>query len=444
MTLFNANKIGFQKSKKIHFSEKFTIFLFSLLPISLMLGNTVINSNILIIDIFFLFTCYRQKKWSWIKDKYFYLFLTIWIYLIFNSVYSTSDITNTFDFIKYETVFPQKESLIRSVGFIRFVIFVFAVQYFFVNSKKTFNKIFFCWFIIIVVVSIDVIFERILGFNLLGFKSPSPHRIVSFFKDELIVGSFLLGFSFLITGFLVKSTNNNLIKKIILNIFLILPIICIYFSGERSNFVKASIITFIILFIINDTYLYIKKKYIFLLIIIGILISAVTIESVYDRQSNFFKRIQKYDYDSAYKNFGHIRHFVHYDTAWQIFRDYPVFGIGNSKFRYVCHQKKYFNAEMILSAQRCSNHPHQVHLELLSEQGLVGYLIIIFTIFYVLLNSFKAYRKTNDAIHLSSILFVLTFFIPLLPSGSFFSTFNASIFWINFSFVHAFLIEPEK
>ena len=134
----------------------------------------------------------------------------------------------------------------------------------------------------------------------------------------------------------------------------------------------------------------------------------------------FFKRIQKYDYDSAYKNFGHIRHFVHYETAWQIFRDYPIFGIGNSKFRYICHQKKYFNAEMILSAQRCSNHPHQVHLELLSEQGVVGYLIIIFTIFYVLLNSFKAYRKTNDAIHLSSILFVLTFFIPLLPSGSFF------------------------
>ena len=182
MTLINASKIGFQKSKKIHFSEKFTIYLFSLLPISLMLGNTVINSNILIIDIFFLFICYRQKKWSWIKDKYFYFFLTIWIYLIFNSVYSANIITDTFDFIKYETVFPQKESVIRSVGFIRFVIFVFAVQYFFVNSKKIFNKIFFYWFIIIFVVSVDVIFERILGFNLLGFKSPSPHRIVSFFQ----------------------------------------------------------------------------------------------------------------------------------------------------------------------------------------------------------------------------------------------------------------------
>jgi len=31
------------------------------------------------------------------------------------------------------------------------------------------------------------------------------------------------------------------------------------------------------------------------------------------------------------------------------------------------------------------------------------------------------------------------FIIPLLPSGSIFSTFNASIFWINFSVAHAFL-----
>ena len=92
---------------------------------------------------------------------------------------------------------------------------------------------------------------------------------------------------------------------------------------------------------------------------------------------------------------------------------------------------------------RCSNHPHQVHLEILSEQGVMGYLIIIFAIFNLLINSFKVYLKTGDLIHLSSILYVVTFFIPLLPSGSIFSTFNATIFWINLSLVHAFLNKPN-
>ena len=87
---------------------------------------------------------------------------------------------------------------------------------------------------------------------------------------------------------------------------------------------------------------------------------------------------------------------------------------------------------------------HQVHLEILSKQGIVGYLIIIFAIFYLLINSFKIYCKTGDTIHLSSILFVVTFFIPLLPSGSFFSTFNGAIFWINFAFVNAFLNKPKE
>ena len=147
---------------------------------------------------------------------------------------------------------------------------------------------------------------------------------------------------------------------------------------------------------------------------------------------------------NVYKRYGHIRYFAHYDTAWQIFKDYPFFGIGNSKFRYICHNEKYFNTEIKFTYERCSNHPHQVHLEILSEQGVIGYLIIIFTIFNVLYNSFKVYRKTGDITHLSSILFVLIFFIPLLPSGSIFSTFNASIFWINFSLAHAFLNKPNE
>jgi len=452
MTLISTNKVNFKNFKKESYNEQFVIFLFSFLPISLILGNSAINLNILIIDLFFLLTCYRQKQWSWIRNKYFYFFISIWIYLVINSVISENVAVSLFDPIRNKIVYPGNDSIIRSVGFIRFVVFLFAVQYFFINLKKVFDKIFLYWTVIVFIVLIDVVFERIVGFNLLGFKSPSQLRIVSFFKDELVVGGFLLGFSFLISSYLFKSTKNNQ-KKIFSNIFFCLLIFCIYLSGERSNFVKALIITSIILLLIKDTHLYIKKKYIFLFIIIGIALPALAYEEIYSRQIQFFKRMlnfenpaggsrdlsQLYNQGTIYERFGHIRHFAHYETAWEIFKDYPISGVGNSKFRYICHDKKYFNIKIIYRNERCSNHPHQVHLEILSEQGIIGYLIIIFTIFNILFNSFKIYRKTGDLIHLSSILFVLTFFIPLLPTGSFFSTFNGSIFWINFSFVHAFL-----
>jgi len=444
MTLIDTSKINFKNFKKESYNEKFIIFLFSFLPISLILGNSAINSNILIIDLFFLLTCYRQKQWSWIRNKYFYFFISIWIYLILNSMISDNYAANVFDTIRKEIVYPQNDSITRSVGFIRFIIFLFAVQYFFFNSKKIFNRIFLYWSIIIFVVLIDIVFEHIFGFNLLGFESPSSKRIVSFFKDELVVGGFILGFSFLISGFLFKLTKNDTKKKIFSSIFFCLSIICIYLSGERSNFIKALIIASIILLLINDTYFYIKKKYIFLFIIIGIALPTLASKDIYLRQTKFFKRIQLYDQGTIYEKYSHIRHFAHYETAWQIFKDFTIFGIGNSKFRYICHDKKYFNAKIIYTLERCSNHPHQVHLEILAEQGILGYLIIIFAIFHVLFNSFRIYQKTGDPIHLSSILFVVTFFIPLLPSGSFFSTFNASIFWINFSLVHAFLTKPKE
>jgi len=438
MTLINTNKVNFKNFKKESYNEKLIIFLFSFLPISLILGNSAINSNILIIDIFFLLTCCHQKQWSWIRNKYFYFFIFIWIYLVINSII-LENVASVFDPIRKEIVYPKNDSIIRSVGFIRFIIFLFAVQYFFFNSKKIFNQIFLYWSIIISVVLIDAVFEYIFGFNLLGFESPSLIRIVSFFKDELVVGGFILGFSFLISGFLFELTKNDTAKKIFLSIFFFLSIICIYLSGERSNFIKALIITSIILLLINDAYFYIKKKYIFLFIIIGFTFVSLISNEIYIRQIESYKKILRHNKaPTYYEKFGHLRHFAHYNVAWEIIKDYPIFGVGNLKFRYICHNKKYLNTKILYTHERCSNHPHQIHLEILSEQGIIGYLIIIFTIFNILFNSFRVYRKTGDLIHLASILFVLTFFIPLLPTGSFFSTFNGTIFWINFSIAHAF------
>ena len=290
MTLINTNKINFKNFKKESYNEKFIIFLFSFLPISLILGNSAINSNILIIDLFFLLTCYRQKQWSWIRNKYFYFFISIWIYLVINSIISENVDVSLFDPIRKEIVYPKNDSIIRSVGFIRFIIFLFAVQYFFFNSKKIFNQIFLYWSIIIFVVLIDIVFERIFGFNLLGFESPSSKRIVSFFKDELIIGGFMLGFAFLISGFLFKLTKNDTVKKILPSIFFCLSIICIYLSGERSNFIKALITVSIILLLINDAYFYIKKNIFFYLLSLGLLLQLYYLKIFILGKSNLIKK----------------------------------------------------------------------------------------------------------------------------------------------------------
>ena len=45
--------------------------------------------------------------------------------------------------------------------------------------------------------------------------------------------------------------------------------------------------------------------------------------------------------------------------------------------------------------------------------------------------------ETPVIVGLGSFSFLLTNFLPLLPSGSFFGDFNATLFWLNFSIYYA-------
>ena len=41
--------------------------------------------------------------------------------------------------------------------------------------------------------------------------------------------------------------------------------------------------------------------------------------------------------------------------------------------------------------------------------------------------------KNRNIFQLSAIIYIFSIMIPLLPSGSFLSTFNSAIIWINFA-----------
>ena len=83
-------------------------------------------------------------------------------------------------------------------------------------------------------------------------------------------------------------------------------------------------------------------------------------------------------------------------------------------------------------------HPHQIYLEFISEHGLFGTTIILYVIFFILYQNIKIYKKNKNIIHLSSILFVAQTFLPLIPSGSFFASWTATVFWLNFAIMLTF------
>ena len=110
-----------------------------------------------------------------------------------------------------------------------------------------------------------------------------------------------------------------------------------------------------------------------------------------------------------------------------------MFGVGNKNFREECLKEEYENNNYKRIAERCATHPHQIYFELLSEHGLIGTITIISVIFFIIFQGFKIYLKNKNLIHLASILFITAQFLPVIPSGSFFTSWGATIFWMNFS-----------
>ena len=113
--------------------EIFISIILILIPVIFLTGSSVINSSIILIDIYFLYSLLRNKDFKYLNNKYFYSLIIFWIYLIINLFFSID----------------AHASLSRSIGFIRFVLFAFAINYFLNHITEDTKKfIFNLWLII--------------------------------------------------------------------------------------------------------------------------------------------------------------------------------------------------------------------------------------------------------------------------------------------------------
>jgi len=394
------------------------VYLFSLLPISLIIGNSILNLNIFLIDLILLIYCWNTNYWIWLKDNIFRILIIIYLYLVVNSIYNYS-LNQNYGF----------DGIIRSLSFIKFIFLSFSLKIM-ITQKKELNKIMFSWMLILLIVLVDVFYEFFIGNNILGFKSLDQTRIISFFYDENVVGGFIFAISFIvITFFFNKDLNYK--KKLLLNFLLFIIPLSILITGERSNFLKCLLLFSIIIFLINSSYLFTSKKIIISMLISIIFISISFNKTLYIKQTEFFKRIFKVENPKKVSDvFQNIKYFAHYDAALSIFKDKPLNGVGNKNFRIECSNPKHYNKNLPFSIHRCTTHPHQIHFELLSEHGLIGYLLFFYFFFLFIKKGYlENFNLKNIHIYTKNF-YLIIFLIPLLPSGSLFSTFNGSLFWI--------------
>ena len=394
----------YHENKKEFFISIFLLFI----PIILLSGSLIINVSIILIDLFFLYSLFINKDFKFLNNKIFYSLIIFWCYLILNLVFSIN----------------IYESIPRSIGFIRFVIFAFAINYFFSKKDIVIKKsILNFWATVFLLISGDLIFEFIFGFNIFGFESPFDGRLGGVLGQELKIGHFYSAFVlFALFSFyeiLKKKSNKDVLFYFIIILFLFVSLII----GERSNFVKTFLILFLFIFLIdNKKY---KKK------IFSIIIFLVALSILIYSNPKFNDRLWGKFLSPLFTNpvelVSESKYGSHYKVAIQVFKNNKLFGVGLKNYRNEVRDEKY--------DKDASIHPHQIHFEMLSELGIVGYTLFLSIFIFNIIFAVKLFLIEKELLRLCGLLFIIASLIPLLPSGSFFTTFGAALFWLNFSFI---------
>ncbi len=394
------------------------IFFFSiiaLLPISIILGPAISLTNILTISLSFLILCFFLKSYQFFKKKEFLLLILLNFYLIFNSFISL-DFYSGFE---------------RNFGFVRFILLFLFINYFFFKFEKS-DKLFNVWLIIISFISIDIFVESIFGRNLAGFGNEFyKNRIVSFFYDEPVAGSFIYGFSLILIGHIFNKYSGDNKRKVITLLLPLLFLISVLITGERSITIKF-FIGFVTFFLF--AHFFTKKTKIFSLLFFVLLISIIFSQSQYLKLRYVTQLTKNFSTEQKRELFFEKNiYFNLYRSGINVFKNYPFFGVGNKNYRVeTCGPKKDPKTYYL-----CITHPHQIYIEFLSEHGLFGTIILLSILFFLIFRILGVIIKSKNYIQAGCLIYILTIFIPLLPSGSFFSDFNSTIFWINFSLMYA-------
>lgn len=395
-----------------YFKYNYPLVLIGLYPLCLMLGTFVSETiNLLLITIF-LYKSYYSNNWKWIKNKIFFFLIAIYLYLIINLILSNFFL----------------ESTQRTIFFIRFILLIFAINFFLQDNKNSQKIVFKIWFFIIAIIIIDLYFESFFNFNILGFKSPWSDRLSGLMFEELKIAHLLIGFG--LPGIIYNYEKNK--NKILFIIFCALFLIITLLTGERANGIRC-IFIIIFFFIFERKNILKYKKFLFIFFLI---ISLATITQKQNLNQRYFKEIGNlYSQNKNFKSLIENSNYgPHYKTALEIFKNNTFFGSGLKTFRFECLKKDY-DITGSISAIRCSTHPHNLYLEFLSEIGIFGFIFFFTFFLYLILSGIKSYIKSKNLILLASLLFMISMLLPM-PAGSFFTSFGATIFWINVALIY--------
>ena len=411
----------------MNLSNASILFLTIILPISLVFGPALPDIIVSIVGINFLILMFYKKNFLIFKNKYFIFFLFYCLYLILLSLFSKNPFL----------------SLESSLFYFRFGVFVLAIIY--VSDKfYKFNYFFLLSLLATcLLVSADVILEFLKfdfrpSYFLYENNKLNNNRFSGLFGDEYKLGSFLVRLLPLICGlYFFKFTNDP--KKIYsLLLFILIVSLSIIISGERLA------IGYLIIFFL---FLIIFISFFRKIILTTIIILSILISSLIYYNDNIRDRVLSYTIFQS-NILGEdiflfsVQHQLIFSTAFKIFIDNKIFGIGPKMFREICKDEKYHSfSDLDRSHNGCQAHPHNTFIQLLTETGFIGFFMALMMYIFILFKLFQILKlkkiqlDKNDYLNFFIYLSIIINLFPFAPNGNFFNNWLSILIILPLGFI---------
>ena len=400
--------IEFKSDESISIDIKIFSLLLCSIPIALITGPAIPDILLSVIAIYFIIKSIKNKFFLNYMNYFVMFFLIFCIYGICRSIFSE---------------LPM-ESLTKSgsVFYFRYIFFSLAVCHLIANnkylSKCLLTIILFC----IMIVSFDGLYQYFNETNIFGFEKFQANRLTGLFNDEPIIGRYLSFITIFALSLIFKIY--KLEKKVIILAVILLSLmqIFIFMTGERAPFFYISL--YFILLI-----LFLPKFRIFLLS--AFMTSILIILTILNFNNNLKERMVTETFEEITdNNFIITTYTPHHDELYRsgikMFNQNKLFGIGTNLFSNYCN-----DIEFKTSNRSCSTHIHQIYLQLLVEQGVIGFLFILIFYLYLsskcltqLISSFINKKKLIPFEKFIFLLVLITYFWPFIPTMSFYNNWN--------------------
>ncbi len=382
---------------------KLTEIILFLLPISLVTGPLIPDLFMISFSFYGLYLIF--KKEIFLKFfKYIIFFGILCIYLISRSLLSDNILL----------------SLESSLFYLRFPLFAIGFGFFLYLNYQKISYFCFGTILIIFLLLIDSLLQFITGYNLLGFQIVNLGRISSFFKDELILGSYVSRvFPILIYSLLYLFKNKKKILQFSYIFSISLCFVLVYISGERTA-MAIFVIANLLLIVNLKTY---RKVFLYSLLFISIFVVVLNSHNDHIKNRLIAHTIYQLTENSKTINIFSKVHQEHFYSAYLMFNDNKFFGKGPKTFRHECKKEKF-------NPTGCSSHPHNIFFQVISETGLVGLLFLIYIYYKIILSliKLKLDNKNLDTYKYIFLTAIIINILPIIPSGNLFNN------WLNFIF----------